>query len=138
MIDGEIYIKLVKAYFSYLGLEFGFSLLEDKVWGNSFYSLKYSDEKKVVSISYENIEDHFTVIFLLKNGQRVNYDKKDQTLHFAEFIKKMFSIAKPDEIRLNNLHFLSFKPASTIEKKLLKTAKELRLCLNFFDKILAL
>lgn len=136
MIGGESYIKLVKAYFSYLDMEYGFMRLAEKIQGNAFYGIEYTDGQKIVSVSYENITDYFTVIFfLLKEGERPNYDDKEKTLHLDKLNVKVFSVADNDEIQLNTKYFSKFKATSETEKKLLKAAKELRLCLKYFDKL---
>ncbi|PLK42136.1 hypothetical protein [Emticicia sp. TH156] len=134
MIEGEKYIEDVKAYFNYLITEFGFRILNIKIRGNAFYDLQYSDSNRIVSISYENIENYLQVIiFTLKNGELPDYDDKSKTLHLNRLNAQVKSSIDRDEIGLNNEYFVKFNPKTEIEKQLLKSAKELRLCLKHFN-----
>ena len=136
MIKGEKYIEDVKAYFNYLITEFGFIISNEKIRGNAFYDLQYSDGKLIVSVSYENIEDYLQVIiFMLQNGELPDYDDKSKTLHLNRLNAQVMSSIKRDEISLNNEYFVKFNPKTEIEKLLLKSAKELRLCLKHFNEI---
>jgi hypothetical protein len=77
MIDSNEFIERAKAYFSYLIQDFNFILINEVVRGNAFYLLEFSDKVKIVSVSYENIEDYFQVIiFMLSNGTKPDYDDK--------------------------------------------------------------
>jgi len=136
MIEGKKFIETVSKYFSFLITEFGFKVSEEKTRGNVFYDVQYKDETRIVSISYENIEDYLLVIiFLLQNGQLPDYDDKTRTLHLNQLNTKVLSAIDKMEINLNNEHFLKFKAEGELEKKLLKTAKELRLCLKHFNEL---
>lgn len=136
MIKGEKYIEDVKAYFNYLITEFGFIISNEKIRGNAFYDLQYSDGKLIVSVLYENIEDFLQVIiFMLQNGELPDYDDKSKTLHLNRLNAQVMSSIKRDEISLNNEYFVKFNPKTEIEKLLLKSAKELRLCLKHFNEI---
>ncbi|MCB9311114.1 MAG: hypothetical protein H6567_13750 [Lewinellaceae bacterium] len=136
MIEGEKYIEDVKAYFNYLITEFGFRISNEKIRGNAFYDLQYSDGNCIVSVSYENIEDYLQVIiFMLQNGELPDYDDKSKTLLLNMLNAQVMSSVKRDEISLNNEYFVKFTPKTEIEKLLLKSAKELRLCLKHFKEI---
>ena len=136
MIEGTQYIETVKAYFSFLIAEFGFQISEEKIRGNAFYDVQYKDETHIVSISYENIEDYLLVIiFILQNGELPDYDDKTKTLHLNQLNAKVLSRVDKGEINLNNEHFLKFKAKDELEKKLLKSAKELRLCMKHFKEL---
>ena len=88
MIESGDYIKIVKNYFGFLITEFNFQLLEEKVRGNAFYDVQYKDNARIVSISYENIEDHLLVtVFVLENGGMPDYDDKTKTLHLKQLNK---------------------------------------------------
>ncbi len=133
MIDGKEYIEIVKEYYSFLVTEFNFSVINEKIRGNVFYDVQYRNEKKMVSVSYENIEDYFqAIVFILENGELPDYDDKTKTLHLNQLNKVVLSKISKNEIVLNNEHFLRFQTKSEIEKKLLKSAKELRLCLKYW------
>lgn len=136
MIEGEKYIEDVKAYFNYLITEFGFRISNEKIRGNAFYDLQYSDGNRIVSVSYENIEDYLQVIiFMLQNGELPDFDDKSKTLHLNRLNAQVMSSIRRNEINLNNEYFVKFNPKTEIEKLLLKSAKELRLCLKHFNEI---
>ena len=136
MIDGQLYTEKVKEYYSFLINEFRFSLIIETVNGNAFYDVQYGDKTKAISISYENIEDYFQVIiFKLQNGQMPNYDDKANTLHLNMLNAMILPQTRGNEIELNSIRFDSFHANNNIERKLLKAAKELRLCLMHFNEI---
>jgi hypothetical protein len=134
MIEGIKYIRIVKLFFSFLITEFGFRLSKETENGNAFYDVEYSNDKKNISISYENIEDYLQVIvFRLKDGKLPDYDDKTHTFHLNELNKKVLSIIDKKEIEKNNLKFNKFDANDELERKLLKSAKELRLTLKHWD-----
>lgn len=136
MIEGEKYTEDVKTYFNYLITEFGFRMSNEKIRCNAFYDLQYSDGNRIVSVSYENIEDYLHVIvYMLQNGKLPDYDDKTKTLHLNRLNAQVMSIIDRNEIGLNNEFFVKFNPKLEIEKQLLKSAKELRLCLKHFKEI---
>lgn len=136
MIEGEKYIEDVKAYFNYLITEFGFRMSNEKIRCNAFYDLQYSDGNRIVSVSYENIEDYLQVIvYMLQNGELPDYDEKTKILHLNRLNAQVMSIIDRNEIGLNNEFFIKLNAKSKIEKQLLKSAKELRLCLKHFKEI---
>lgn len=133
MIEGNHYITLVKSYFNFLVTEFAFKVSEEQIRGNAFYDVAYGNDMQIVSSSYENIEDYFQVIiFMLKNGERPDYDDKVRTLHLNKLNAQLLSGLDKKEIALNNEFFLGFNPNDEIERRLLKAAQELRLCLKHF------
>lgn len=135
MIDGKQYLKKTKDYFLFLIEEYNYLLIDEKVNGNFYYDVQYSNKEKIVSISYENAEDYFQVIvFMLQNGKLPNYDDKTKTLHLSKLNQEILSKIGKSEVTLNNQYFSKFQPTNELENKLLKTAKELRLCLSHFDE----
>lgn len=136
MIEGNQYIETVKLYFGFLTTEFGFKVTEEKIRGNAFYDVQYKDETRIVSISYENIEDYLLVIiFLMQNGELPDYDDKTKTLHLNKLNAQVLSSVDRTEISTNNEYFLKFTAKGELERKLLKSAKELRLCLKHFKEL---
>ena len=136
MIDSNQYIKTIKDYFDFLITEFDYKLSDAKIRGNAFYDMQYRDKARVVSISYENIEDYLLVIiFMLQNGEMPDYDDKSKTLHLNKLNAIVLSKVDKSEINLNNEYFFKFQPKEELERKLLKSAKELRLCLKHFNEI---
>ena len=135
-MDGKIYIGIVKLFYNFLITEFGFNLTKETENGNAFYNIEYTDAARTISVSYENIEDYLLVIvFKLKNGQLPEYDDKSLTLHLSELNRIILSQIDKTAMEENNGLFSKFEPKSNSERKLLKSAKELRLCLKHWDKI---
>jgi hypothetical protein len=135
MIDGNQYLQKIKDYFLFLIVEYNYIVIGEEVNGNFYYDVQYSDKIKIVSISYENVEDYFQVIiFILQNGRLPDYDDKTKTLHLNKLNQVILSIIDKSEISLNNQYFSKFQPTNALEKKLLKAAKELRLCLDHFNE----
>jgi len=136
MIDSSEYIKSVNDYFGFLITEFNFKLLEEKVRGNAFYDIQYKDKSRVISISYENIEDYLLVtVFMLQNGEKPDYDDKTKTLHLKQLNRLVIVKVSKEEINLNAEYFAKYNSKNELERKLLKEAKELRLCLKHFNEI---
>ena len=136
MIDGNEYIKVVREYFSFLTTEFDFKLTEEIVNGSFFYRIRYEDKTRAVTISYEDAEDYLSVfISILQNCELPDYDDKTQTLHLNRLNAVVLSTVDKSEIRLNNEYFLKFQTKDELERKLLKSAKELRLCLKHFNEL---
>lgn len=136
MVEDLEYIESVKLYYSFLETEFGFIKTNETVNGNAFYDIEFTDNVRVISISYDNIEDQLEVIvFMLQNGKMPDYDDKIKTLHLKQLNKLILTKASKQEINLNAEYFTKFNAKNKLERKLLKEAKELRLCLKHFDEI---
>lgn len=136
MMESGEYIKNVIDYFGFLITEFNFKLLEEKVRGNAFYDIQYKDNSRVISISYENIKDYLLVtIFMLQNEKMPDYDDTRKTLHLNRLNSLVIAKASKEEIILNAEYFAKHKAKNELERKLLKEAKELRLCLKNFNEI---
>jgi hypothetical protein len=134
MIEAKEYIRNVELFYSFLETEFGFKKVNETINGNVFYDVEFKNKENIISISYENIEDHFKVIvFMLQNGKMPNYDDKIKTLHLNHLNAQVLSKIDKNEIILNNEFFTSFLATDELERKLLKGAKELRLCLKHVD-----
>jgi len=130
------YIETVKLYYSFLEAEFGFNQTNETINGNAFYDVEFKDKERIISISYENIEDHLEVIvFLLQNGKMPDYDDKTKTLHLKQLNRLVMAKVSKDEINLNAEYFASYNAKNELERKLLKEAKELRLCLKHFNEL---
>jgi len=131
MIEGQEYLDAVKQFYSFLETEFGFSKINETIDGNSFYDVEFKNKERIISISYENIEDHLEVIvFMLQNGILPDYDDKTKTLHLKQLNEQVMATASKEEIILNAGYFVKYKAKNEIERVLLKAAKELRLCLK--------
>lgn len=136
MIDGNKYVEIVNDYFEFLIIEYDFKRNQNKLRGNVFYEVSYHNKNVAISISYENIENYFLVIiFLLQNGELPNYDDKTRTIHLNKFSEMVLPKINKDEFLLNQQFFIKFCVKTKLEKLLLKSAKELRLCLKYIDRI---
>lgn len=136
MVEDLEYIETVKLYYSFLETEFGFSKTNETINGNAFYDVEFRDKERIISISYENIEDHLEVIvFLLQNGKMPDYDDKTKTLHLKQLNMLVMAKASKEEINLNAEYFAKYNAKNELERKLLKEAKELRLCLKHFNEL---
>ena len=139
MITAHAYVEAVRAYFAFLVSEFAFAPSEETASGTVFYDLRYRSATQVVSISYENIEDYLLVIvYQLVNQQLPGYDDKRHTLHLNVLNQAVKMIASPADWQENQYHFRQLRAEGAVERKLLKSAKELRLCLTHFDKLTSL
>ncbi|RYE51583.1 MAG: hypothetical protein EOP48_18005 [Sphingobacteriales bacterium] len=137
MVEGTEYVQTVRTIFSFLSKEYGFTDTNEKIRANVFYDVQYQTPSKVISISYENIEDYLQVIvFKLKNGKLPEYDDKTHTLHLNALNKLAFSKASKADIELNNQYFdHHVKVDTAFERKLLKSAKDLRLAMQFVEDV---
>ncbi len=136
MIEGSQYVKTVELFYSFLESEFGFNKANETINGNAFYDVEYRSAEKVVSISYENIEAHLEIIvFKLLNGKMPDHDDKSQTLHLNRLNRLVMQRVSKDEISSNAQYFSEYNAKDELERKLLKGAKELRLCLRHFDQL---
>jgi hypothetical protein len=136
MVEDLEYIKTVKLYYSFLESEFEFRRTNETITGNAFYDVEFKDKERIISISYENIEDHLEIIvFLLEDGKMPNYDDKSKTLHLKQLNRLVMAKASREEINLNAKYFVKYNAKNEIERKLLKEAKELRLCLKHFHEL---
>jgi hypothetical protein len=133
MIDGNEYIAIIKQFYSFLETEFDFKKKNEIINGNAFYDVEFNNKEKVVSISYENIEDHLEIIiFMLQDGKMPDYDDKTTTLHLSQLNRLVMEKASKEEINSNAGYFAKYNAKNEMEQKLLKGAKELRLCLKHF------
>ena len=136
MVDSAHYIETVRKYFAFLLTEFNISEINQTINGNAFYDVQYGDKTKNISISYENIEDHFQVIvFKLKDGNLPDYDDKSQTLHLDILNQRILPKASQDDFKSNNSFFSAHSPNTELERRLLKAAKDLRLCLKLIPEL---
>lgn len=108
MIEGLQYTEVVKLFYSFLESEYGFNILNESINGN---------------------------VFKLNNEQMPDYDDKRRTLHLNKLNAAIISKLDRNEIDLNNEYFAKFQAKNELERKLLKSAKELRLCLKHFKDL---
>src|SRR3954471_8007242 len=123
MIEPKDYAEKVEEYFGFLIEEFGFKLLEKKIKGNVYYDVQYRKNDKLISISYENIEDYLLVIiFILHDNQLPQYDDEEKTLHLNKLTAQILPTLDGGEIQMNSRVFGNFRANNEVEKKLLKLA----------------
>jgi len=136
MMNSIDYIRRVKMFYSFLESEFGFKVVNTTINGNAFYDVEYRNSDKAISISCENIEGSLqTIIFLLEKGKLPNYDDKSKTLHLSVLNSQILSKLSSNVVKENSGLFSKFETNDKFSRKLLKEAKELRLCLKYFNKL---
>jgi hypothetical protein len=136
MIQGDKYVHTVKEFYGFLETEFGMKLQKATISGNYYYIVEYTDDKMRISIYYENIGSYFSVnISLLENGKLQDYDDKRYTIHLNKLNTLIFPLIPENEITLNNVQFEHFSVQNAVGKMLLKSAKELRICLGYLTAI---
>ena len=124
-------MRFVIQCFHFLYEEFDFQLSRTTNREGLFYDVEYKRNNTIISISYENREDYFqTILFIIKNGIMPDYDDKTSTIHLPVLVSKFFSELAPNDFEENNKFFSLIKTSTEIEKKILKSAKELRICLS--------
>ena len=138
MIAAQAFLASAKTYFAFLVLEFDFVQSAETARSVVFYDLQYCNATQMVSISCENLEDYFRVtVFQLVNHQLPDYDDKRHTHHLHALNQALRPLVGPADWQENQRPFQVFQPEGSVERQLLKAAKELRLCLMHFDKIKA-
>jgi hypothetical protein len=136
LIDSYSYIETVKKYFSFLVTEYSFPNISEKINGNAFYIVEYSNKAKIISISYENITDYLQIIvFNLDNGALPDFDDKSKILRLKALNRMALTKATQDDFKLNNSFFAKFSSSNQLEKQLLKASKDLRLCLILLPEL---
>ena len=136
MIQGDKYVHTVKEFYGFLETEFGMKLQKVTISGNYYYIVEYTDDKMRISIYYENIGSYFSDnISLLENGKLQDHDDKRFNINLNKLSTLIFPLITENEITLNNVQFELFSVQNTIEKMLLKSAKELRICLGYLTAI---
>jgi hypothetical protein len=111
--------------------EYAMTLEKGKINGNAFYDIQFRNKDNVISVSLENIENYFQVIlFKLDNGRLPDYDDKVRTIHLTELNKKFLTTLDKNEFDDNDRHFGDIVTTDQTEKQILKSAKDLRLCLR--------
>jgi len=131
MITGDKFIVLVKSYFYFLIKEFNFKEKNVTNNRNLFYNVRYQNVNSIISISYENREDYLQVIiYKTQNGAIPNYDDKELTIHLETLNNRLLRHLTNEDFKENDIAFLELSAKDKIDKALIKSAKELRLCLK--------
>lgn len=130
MIDSGDYKNYVKDTFLFLITEFNMVLSKQNFNGNAFYDIEYKDKTKVISISLETIENYLQVIlFKLNKGKIPDYDDKTKTLHLNKLNNQFLKTLTKQDFEENNSYFQCINAKNETERMILKSAKDLRLCL---------
>jgi len=134
MIDGNLFFVSVKKYFNFLVIEQGFSLLEENTRGNIYFEVQFKKETTIISISYENHEDYLSiVIYKLQSGRIPSFNDKANIIELKSLTAKIIPDLDKIEINNNNEFFSEFHVDSLIEKKIMKSARNLRLCFPYIN-----
>lgn len=83
----------------------------------------------MISISFD-IRENYLQVILLKDAHLPDYDDKEHTIHLEKLNNMILPFLNNEEISDNNDFFKNNKPLNQLEKRLLKSAKELRLCMK--------
>ena len=133
MIEFKSYKDFVLKTFSFLITEFKMDLGKETINGNVFYDIQYADKNKIISISLETIGNYFQVtLFILDNGKLPDYDDKTRTIHLNKLNKDILLKLDRNEFDENNIHFKNVETKDQTKRRILKSAKDLRLCLNHY------
>lgn len=132
MILREQYNQVIKEYFSFLKDEFNYYLLPIKVNNTILYNLEYTNQKTLISISYEIMGEGINVIiFELVNGKKSDYDDYEKTFHLNQLSKQISQKSYLNKIKENNIFFEKYdRPIGEVENEALKKARLLRLVLK--------
>jgi len=135
MIESDRFIKFVQGTFSFLVTELKMKYEKETINGNIFYDIHYRDKDKVISISLETIENYFQVIlFKLHGGQMPDYDDKTKTIHLNKLNQSILKTVDKTEFADNNNYFGDIRTEDETERMILKSAKDLRICLKYYDR----
>ena len=136
IMTGKHFVGLVSQFFHFLVEELDFICFSETVREGLYYEVQYKNRDRIVSVSYENVEDYLqTIVFALESGRLPDYDDKTKTLHLNALSALVFPLLTGKEIYENNIRFNQFVATSDMERRLLKSAKELRLCLYHSDVV---
>lgn len=128
--------RVVLSYFNFLIREFNYNLKKVSQNGNMFYELSYERYDNIISVSYECYQDFLVInLYVLKNGSMPDYDDNKFSYRLHDLNKILFSFISKNEIMENNNLFSNYETENEFEIELLKSAKELRLCVKHINKI---
>ena len=94
------------------------------------------DDRVFVRIRKEKIrirEQKAFQLFTLDNGKRSDYDDNTKTFHLNKLTDKLLRTLDKTEFENNNRHFKDIEAKDETEKMILKSAKDLRLCLKHIN-----
>ena len=129
-MNGQQFIDTVILYFNDFLAQYGFTFVEGKYSGR-LYDVQFESVKYSLSISYEPGDDYLLVVlFTLKEGKLSDFDDRTQTFRLGDLNAKFMPLISSDEINENNVYFSRYVATTPLEKQLLKSAKDLRLCMK--------
>jgi hypothetical protein len=134
VINNNEYISIIEKQFLFLVKELNYKVVHKKRNVSFLYDVNYQKGNSMISVSFDNRENYLQVIlFILKDGQLPDYDDKVHTIHLEKLNNMILPLLTIEEINENNELFQNIKPLNQFEKRLIKSAKELRLCLKKRD-----
>lgn len=93
----------------------------------------------MISVSYENLEDYLQVIVsALDMGRRPSHEDSERTIHLSGLLRLVLPQVTMEQISANAMLFKRFRADCHVKRRLLKSAKELRLCLPYVKQWSAL
>jgi len=137
MISPEDFLLFVKSSFSFLIAEFQFEFWNETINGTAYYDVKYRDKNNVISISIESSPNYYQVmLFKLEDGQLPDYDDKRKSIHLNELNDGILHELTKEEFKKNNEYFAQIDSKDETQRMILKSAKDLRLCLLYSDDLI--
>ncbi len=134
MIRGLEFIELTRKNNRFLVDEFDFIEFNVTNREGLFYDIEYKKDGLLISISHENRDDYLQVIlFRLIDGKKPEYDDTQMTIHLEKLNNMLLKPLNSNDFKENEFYFASLNASSNVERKLLKAAKELRICLKHPD-----
>jgi len=134
-IDCDEFVNNVQLFFSFLKDEYGMIVIDKISRKNIFHSVRYENDHFLISISYECIENYFNVqLIRIINGKLSSYD--DVVNSYS--LDRLYALITPyvDNKKLyENTKLFDFHINNEIQKKILKSAKKLRICLQYIDML---
>ena len=136
MVTDNEYFEKVETYFKFLVNEFKFKVESKTFNGNVFFDIEYKSKNILISISYENIEDFLEIIIFPNSANNnISFKGSNENFRLSQLRNDLLTKIKNSDFEKNNKFFIKFKTKNNFERNLLKSAKDLRICLNNLNLI---
>jgi len=131
VFNKDEYFSNIEKQFMFLLDDFEYQVINEKSKISFLYDVNFQKSNSVISVSFDIRENYLQVIlFILKDGHFPDYDDKEHTIHLEKLNNMILPLLSKEEISDNNDFFQNIKPLNQLEKRILKSAKELRLCMK--------
>ncbi|MCD8511858.1 MAG: hypothetical protein LRY73_19725 [Bacillus sp. (in: Bacteria)] len=130
MLNRDEYFSIIEKQFMFLVNEFEYTPLDKKSKISFLYDVNFQKGNTLITVSLDVRESYLQVIlFNLTDGHLPDYDNEN-TIHLEKLNKMILSNLSKEEMKENNKFFQYIQPKNQLEKRILKSAKELRLCMK--------